>query len=278
MDELNTLNEVDEEIKEFENSVNQFVTSFEKVMPLLFTEEKELVSILEEISKGFETLESSSEFKNHQSSMFNDVPVAFSEIKFAPTNPYIISQLEKSNGYMKVLANFLKSKNDTYLEITQKLAEEAKVPFQFYLDEYYKDQEGEKFGYASLYEYFDSNFKSFSTSKDMSLYLAGNLIYDVPDGYDIEGRGNITWFSGNTARLEGTLYPAGGSAITSTYSGKISRTPDSDSNKENFPFLFISSENDKFYISTTDSECERTLVIRGVGKNEPIIFVFTFKK
>ncbi len=278
MNELNTLNEVDEEIKEFENSVNQFVTSFEKVMPLLFTEEKELVSILEEISNGFETLESNSEFKNHQSSMFNDVPVAFSEIKFAPTNPYIISQLEKSNGYMKVLANFLKSKNDTYLEITQKLAEEAKAPFQFYLDEYYKDQEGEKFGYASLYEYFDSNFKSFSTSKDMSLYLAGNLIYDVPDGYDIEGRGNITWFSGNTARLEGTLYPAGGSAITSTYSGKISRTPDSDSNKENFPFLFISSENDKFYISTTDSECERTLVIRGVGKNEPIIFVFTFKK
>jgi hypothetical protein len=278
MDELNTLNEVDKEIKEFENSVNQFVTSFEKVMPLLFTEEKELVSILEEISKGYETLESNSEFKNHQSSMFNDVPVAFSEIKFAPTNPYIISQLEKSNGFLKVLANFLKSKNDTYLELTQKLAEEAKAPFQYYLDKYYKDQEGEKFGYASLYEYFDSNFKSFSTSKDMSLYLAGNLIYDVPDGYDIEGRGNITWFSGNTARLEGTLYPSGGSAITSTYTGKISRTPDSDSNKENFPFLFISSENDKFYISMNDSECERTLVIRGVGKNEPIIFVFTFKK
>ena len=278
LDELNGLNEVEEEIKEFETNVDQFVASFEKVLPLLFTEEKELVTILDEISKGYENLEGNNEFSNYESNMFNDIPVAFSEINFGPTNPYIISQLEKSNGYLKVIANYLKSKNEAYKQVIQKLAEEAKAPFQYYLGEYYKDQEGEKFGYASLYEYFDFNFKSFSTSKDMSLYLAGNLIYEVPDGYDIEGRGNITWFSGNTARLEGTIYPAGGSAITSTYSGKITRTPDSDSNKENFPFLFTSSENDKFYISTNDSECERTLVIRGVGKNEPIIFVFTFKK
>jgi hypothetical protein len=279
LDELNAINEVDEEIKEFENNVNQFVASFEKVVPLLFTEEKELIQMLDEISKGYESQENDSYFTNYKSSMFNYMPVIFSEINFAPTHPYVISQLEKSNGYLKVLANYLKSKNESYVQVTQKLAEEAKAPFQSYLDNYYKDQEGEKFSYATLYEYVDFNFKSLSTSKDMSLYLAGNLVYDVPNDYnDIEGRGNLTWFSGNTARLEGTIYPAGGSAITSTYSGKITRTPDSDSNKENFPFLFTSSENDKFYIATTDSECDRTLTIRGVGKNEPIIFIFTFKK
>jgi len=279
LDGLNAVNEVDEEIKEFETKVDQFVASFEKVIPLLFTEEKELIRMLDEISKGYENLEGNSEFTNYESSMFNYIPVAFSEINFAPTHPYVISQLEKSNGYLKVLASYLKSKNDNYIQVTQKLAEEAKAPFQSYLDKYYKDQEGEKFSYATLYEYVDFNFKSFSTSKDMSLYLAGGLLYDVPDDYnDIEGRGNLTWLSGNTARLEGTIYPANGSPITSNYSGKISRTPDSDSNKENFPFLFTSSENDKFYIATTDSECDRTLTIRGVGKNEPIIFYFTFKK
>ena len=113
----------------------------------------------------------------------------------------------------------------------------------------------------------------------MSLYLAGNLIYDVPNDYnDIQGTGNFTWLSGNTARLEGTIYPANGSPITSKYSGKVTRTPDSDSNKENFPFLFTSTDNDKFYISATDSECDRTLAIRGVGKNEQILFIFSFKK
>jgi hypothetical protein len=279
LDVLNELNAVEEKIKEFETSVDQFVASFEKVIPLLFTEEKELISMLDEISKGFVSIEGNSDFTNYESRMFNSVPVSFSEIDFAPTHPYVISQLEKSSGYLKVMANYLKAKNEGYVQATQKIAEEAKAPFQFYLDEYYKDQTGEEFGYASLFDYVDDNFKSFSSSKDMSLYLAGNLIYDVPNDYnDIEGRGNLTWFSGNTARLEGTIYPAGGSAITSTYSGKIGRTPDSDSNKENFPFLLTTSENEKFYISTTDSECDRTLAIRGVGKNEPILFIFSFKK
>ena len=279
LDELNKLNKVEEEIKEFEMSVDQFVASFEKIIPLLFTEEKELISMLDEISKGFVSIEGNSDFTNYESRMFNSVPVAFSEIDFAPTHPYVISQLDKSSGYLKVMANYLKAKNEGYVQVTKKIAEEAKAPFQFYLDEYYKDQTGEEFGYASLFDYVDDNFKSFSSSKDMSLYLAGNLIYDVPNDYnDIEGRGNLTWFSGNTARLEGTIYPAGGSAITSTYSGKISKTPDSDSNKENFPFLFTTSESEKFYISATDSECDRTLAIRGIGKNEPILFIFSFKK
>jgi hypothetical protein len=279
LEELNKLNKVEEEIKEFETNVNQFIASFEKVIPLLFTEEKELINALDEISKGYEGLERRKYLTNYESSMFNYFNVGFSEINFAPTHPYVISQLEKSNGYLKVLANYLKSKNESYVQVTQKLAEEAKAPFQSYLDKYYKDQEDEKFSYATLYEYVDFNFKSFSASKDLSLYLAGNLIYDVPNDYnDIQGSGNLTWFSGNTARLEGTLFFTSGSPITSRFSGKISRTPDSDSNKENFPFLFTSSENDKFYIATTDSECDRTLTIRGVGKNEPIIFYFTFKK
>ena len=281
LESQNAVNQIQERINDFETSVNQFIENFEKATPILFAGEKDLLSLLEATSKGIERSKVKKHFGGeYQSWKFDSTPFVFSQIVFTPTHPYIISELEKSNGYSKVLANYLRSSNEAYLQVTKKIEEEAKAPFQTYLDKYYKDQEGEKFSYASLFDYLDSNFKLFNNSQDLSLSLAGKLVYDLPDfDYeDLEGRGSLTWSSGNSARLEGTIYPPNGSPITASYSGKISRTPDSDSNKESFPFLFTSSENEKFYLYTNEFECSRSLGIRGAGKNKNILFLFDFKK
>jgi hypothetical protein len=173
-------------------------------------------------------------------------------------------------------SNFLKTEivktENEYDSLIKQLSSEYFTRAKPFIDEYNSWQTKKDNRYNNLKEYFTSLFESKSKNSSRSNDFSGLTLY-FTNSNRFFGKSFFVWDNQNVAKIESSVSFTPGSITTVNLIGKIMENTSSD-DKDDWPYIFVSSKGDKYLISLEDQKCYSTIKFTGAGNNKGIYLTF----